>query len=227
MTLTLGQQVPNFHADTTQGSIDFYEWAAQSWVLLVSHPKQFRPVCATELAQLARLSGEFSKRNIKVLALNADSLQGAERWAVDILETQGVAVNFPVIFDPERRIASMYGMMHPEMSAVAPMRTTFIISPDKHLRVTLALPSSLGRDFNDVLRMCDSLQLTDTYKVATPAGWQSGDDVIIVPGMSEEEAKLRFPDGWHEKRPYLRMVPQPGPKDAASVSKAHVTTRKG
>ncbi|CAN5620685.1 peroxiredoxin [soil metagenome] len=210
MAISLGDQVPNFEADTTQGSINFYQWAGDSWVVLVSHPNQFRPVCATALGELAKLSDEFERRNIKVLIVSCAPMSSFDQWSNDVLDTQGVAIQHPVVIDSSARIATMYGMIHPGMSETVPMRVTMIVSPDKRLRVDMALPSSLGRNFNEILRLCDSLQLTERYDVATPAGWQWGDDVIIVPGMSTEEANKKFPGGWDEQRSYLRVVKQPG-----------------
>ena len=209
MTLQLGDIAPDFEADTTEGHINFHKWAGDSWVVLFSHPKNFTPVCTTELGYTAKLKPEFDKRNVKVLGLSVDLVDSHERWANDIKETQGYALNFPLIADPDRKVANLYGMIHPNASDTLTVRSVFVIGPDKKIKLTLTYPASTGRNFDEVLRVIDSLQLTSKHQVATPVNWKSGEDVIIVPAVSDEDAKKKYPDGWKAPRPYLRIVPQP------------------
>lgn len=209
MTLQLGDTAPDFEAPTTEGSIRFHEWAGESWIVLFSHPKNFTPVCTTELGAVAKLKPEFDRRNVKVIGLSVDAVDDHHRWAQDIQETQGAALNFPLIADHDRTVADLYGMVHPNASDTLTVRSVFVIDPQKKLRLTLTYPASTGRNFAEVLRTIDSLQLTDAHSVATPADWRHGEDVIIVPSISDEEAKRRFPDGWRALKPYLRVTRQP------------------
>lgn len=209
MTIQLGQIAPDFEAETSQGRIRFHEWLGSSWGVLFSHPKDFTPVCTTELGETARLKPEFDKRGVKVIGLSVDPLDRHRLWEADIEETQGSRVNFPMIADPDRKVANLYGMVHPEADASVTVRTVFVVDPNKKVRLMLIYPPSAGRNFDEVLRVIDSLQLTDKHKVATPVNWRPGQDVIIVPSVSDEEAKLRFPEGWKALKPYLRMVKQP------------------
>ena len=216
MALRLGDISPNFTAETTEGSIDFHEWLGNSWGVLFSHPKDFTPVCTTELGEAARLKPEFDRRNVKVIGLSVDPADSHKRWAEDIRETQGSALNFPVIADPTHRVAELYDMIHPEISDVFTVRSVFIIGPDKKVKLMITYPASTGRNFDEILRVIDSLQLTANYSVATPVNWKDGDDVIIVPSLSDEAAKEKFPGGWKTIKPYLRLVPQPN-KQAKSA----------
>ena len=209
MALQLGDIAPDFEADTTEGHIHFHEWLGSSWAVLFSHPKNFTPVCTTELGYTAKLKPEFDKRNVKVLGLSVDPVESHERWANDIKETQGYALNFPLIADPERKVANLYGMIHPNASDTLTVRSVFIIGPDKKIKLSLTYPASTGRNFDEVLRVIDSLQLTSKHQVATPVNWKQGEDVIIVPAVSDEDAKKKYPEGWKAPRPYLRIVPQP------------------
>ncbi len=210
MSIRLGDVVPDFTAETTEGPISFHEWLGSSWGVLFSHPKNFTPVCTTELGQVARLKPEFDRRNVKVIGLSVDPLSAHEVWAQDIAETQGYAPNFPLIADPDRTVADLYDMVHPNASDTMTVRSVFVVGPDKKLKLSLTYPASAGRNFDEILRVIDSLQLTAQYAVATPANWQNGDDVIIVPSVSDEAAKEKFPGGWKTLKPYLRVVPQPG-----------------
>jgi alkyl hydroperoxide reductase subunit AhpC len=210
MALQLGDVVPNFTQDSTEGPLNFYDWAGSSWVVLFSHPKDFTPVCTTELGAVAKLKGEFEKRGVKVIGLSVDPTNSHESWARDIEETQGVKLNFPLIADHDRKVADLYGMIHPNASDTMTVRTVFVIDPNKKLRLELTYPASTGRNFDEILRTIDSLQLTDNYKVATPVNWMQGQDVIIVASVSNEQAKQLFPQGWVEHKPYLRTVKQPG-----------------
>ena len=210
MALQLGDIAPDFTAPTTQGDISFHDWLGDSWGVLFSHPKDYTPVCTTELGFTAKLKPEFDKRGVKAIGLSVDSVADHEGWSKDIEDTQGVAVNFPMIADADRSVADLYGMIHPNASDTLTVRSVFIIDPNKKIRLTLTYPASTGRNFNEILRVIDSLQLTDSHKVATPVNWQQGDDVIIVPAVSNEDAKGLFPDGWDEQKPYLRVVKQPG-----------------
>lgn len=208
MALRLGDVAPNFTADTTEGKINFYEWKGASWAVLFSHPRDFTPVCTTELGAVARLKPEFTKRNTKVIGLSVDPVESHGRWAQDIRDVTGSTVNFPMIADPDKTVANLYDMIHPNASDTATVRSVFIISPDNKIKLTLTYPASTGRNFIELLRVIDSLQLTAKHSVATPADWTAGQDVIIVPAVSDEDAKKRFP-GYVAKKPYLRLTPQP------------------
>ena len=209
-TLRLGDTAPDFQQDTTHGNISFHEWAGDSWVVLFSHPADFTPVCTTELGKTAALSGEFAKRGVKPIAISVDPLDAHGKWIADINETQNTTVNFPIIADADRKVATLYDMIHPNALANATVRSVFIIDPKKIIRTTLTYPASTGRNFDEILRVIDSLQLTDSHKVATPANWQDGDDVVIVPSLQDPaELAQRFPKGFKAVRPYLRMTPQP------------------
>ena len=207
--LQLGDDVPDFTAETTEGPIKFHEYLGNGWGVLFSHPKDFTPVCTTELGRVAALKPEFDKRNVKVIGLSVDPLSSHKDWANDIKETQGTALNFPLIADADKSIANAYGMIHPNASDTFTVRSVYIIGPDKKLKLSLTYPASTGRNFDEVLRVIDSLQLTAKHKVATPADWKQGGDVIIVPSVKDEDAKSLFPDGWKTVKPYLRVVPQP------------------
>jgi alkyl hydroperoxide reductase subunit AhpC len=209
MALQLGDTAPDFEADTTQGRIKFHDWIGSSWAVLFSHPKDFTPVCTTELGYTAKLKPEFDKRGVKVIGLSVDPLGSHEKWADDIRETQGATVNFPMIADPDRKVANLYGMIHPKASDTTTVRSVFVIGPDKKIKLTLTYPASTGRNFDEVLRVVDSLQLTAKHAVATPVNWKQGEDVIIAGSVSDEEARKKFPEGWKAPRPYLRIVPQP------------------
>ncbi len=209
MSLQLGDVAPDFTADTTEGTIVFHEWLGDGWGVLFSHPKDFTPVCTTELGAVAKLKDQFAKRNTKVLAVSVDPIDSHKGWVNDINETQGTTVNFPIIADPDRTVSDLYGMIHPNASDTTTVRSVFVIGPDKKVKLTLTYPAATGRNFNEILRVIDSLQLTAGYSVATPANWENGDDVIIVPAVSDEAAKEKFPKGWDAVRPYLRLTPQP------------------
>lgn len=209
MTIRLGDIAPDFTAETTEGTIHFHEWLGSSWGVLFSHPKDFTPVCTTELGTVARLKPEFDRRNVKVIGLSVDPLDAHGRWAADIAETQGHAPNFPMIADADRKVSDLYGMIHPNASDTMTVRSVFIIGPDKKLKLSLTYPASTGRNFEEILRVIDSLQLTAKFSVATPSDWKNGEDVIIVPSVSDEAAKEKFPGGWKTLKPYLRIVPQP------------------
>jgi alkyl hydroperoxide reductase subunit AhpC len=209
MSLQLGDSAPNFTAETTVGNIDFYEYLGNSWGVLFSHPADFTPVCTTELGKTAALQGEFAKRNVKVLAVSVDPLEKHIGWKSDINETQNVSVEFPMIADENRKVSELYGMIHPNASATATVRSLFIIGPDKKIKLMITYPASTGRNFFEVLRVIDSLQLTANYSVATPADWKQGEDVIVVPAVSTEDAIKKFPKGVKVVKPYLRYTPQP------------------
>lgn len=209
MSLHLGDEVPNFQANTTIGKIDFYEYLGDSWGVLFSHPADYTPVCTTELGRTAALKDEFAKRNVKVLALSVDPLDKHHGWVNDINETQNCNVEFPIIADEDRTVANLYDMIHPNASATATVRSLYIIGPDKKLKLYITYPASTGRNFFEVIRVIDSLQLTANYSVATPANWQEGEDVIIVPSISTEDAIQKFPKGVKVVKPYLRYTPQP------------------
>lgn len=209
MSLKIGDQVPNFTQASTAGPLSLYEWAGDRWVVLFSHPKDFTPVCTTELGAVAALLPEFARRNVAVVGLSVDSLDSHLRWAEDIAETQGQALNFPLIADDDRRVATLLDLIHPGASDTTTVRTVLVIDPARRLRLTLTYPASTGRNFAEILRTIDSLQLTDAHKVATPADWQPGGDVIIVPSVDDATARTLFPDGWTEVKPYLRTVRQP------------------
>jgi len=210
MALRIGDTVPDFTAETTEGSIGFHEWLGSGWGVLFSHPKDFTPVCTTELGEVARLKPQFEKRGVKVIGLSVDPTDSHKKWAKDIEETQGQALNFPVIADSERKVADLYDMIHPNASDTFTVRSVFVIGPDKKVKATLTYPASTGRNFDEILRLIDSLQLTAKYSVATPVNWKQGEDCIIVPAVSDEQAKEKFPGGWKTLKPYLRIVPQPG-----------------
>lgn len=209
MAIRLGEIAPDFTAETTMGEINFHEWLGDDWGLLFSHPADFTPVCTTELGRTAALSGEFEKRNVKAIALSVDPLDSHNSWIKDIEETQNVKMNFPIIADADRKVAELYDMIHPEEDAKFTVRSVFIIDPNKKVRLTLTYPPATGRNFLEILRVIDSLQLTEYHKVATPADWKDGEDCVIVPAVSNEEAKEKFPKGFTEVKPYLRMTPQP------------------
>ena len=218
MTLRINSEAPNFRAQTTQGAIDFHDWVGDGWAILFSHPKDFTPVCTTELGYMAGLQPEFTKRNCKILGLSVDPVDNHAEWSKDIEETQGYAVNYPLIGDPELNVAKLYDMLPAEAGDAAEGRTAadnatvrsvFIVGPDKTIKAMLTYPMSTGRNFDEVLRLLDSCQLTAKHKVATPVNWKQGEDVIIVPAVSDEEAKEKFPNGWKAPKPYLRIVPQP------------------
>jgi thioredoxin-dependent peroxiredoxin len=209
MSLRLGDVAPNFKAKTTEGEIDFYEYLGNSWGILFSHPADFTPVCTTELGKTALLQEEFAKRNVKVLAVSVDPLDKHFEWRKDINETQNCAVGFPIIADEDRNVATLYDMIHPNASATATVRSLFVIAPDKTVKLTITYPASTGRNFVEVLRVVDSLQLTAGFSVATPADWKGGEDVIVVPAVSTEDAIKKFPKGVKVVKPYLRYTPQP------------------
>jgi thioredoxin-dependent peroxiredoxin len=209
MALQLGDIAPDFEADTTEGKIKFHEWLGNSWGVLFSHPKDFTPVCTTELGYTARLKPEFDKRGVKVIGLSVDPLDSHRLWSKDIEETQGTAPNFPMIADADRRIANLYGMIHPNANDTLTVRSAFVIGPDKKIKLSINYPASTGRNFDEILRVIDSLQLTAKHQVATPVNWRAGDDVIIVPSVSDDEARKKYPDGWKAPKPYLRIVPVP------------------
>jgi len=216
MALRIGDEAPNFTAETTQGKINFHEWIGDGWAILFSHPKDFTPVCTTELGYMAKLKPEFAKRNCKVIGLSIDPVTDHEKWAKDIEETQGTAPNYPIIGDSNLEVAKLYDMIHPNAMGGkrtaadnATIRSVFVVGPDKKIKLILTYPMSTGRNFDEVLRVVDSMQLTAKHKVATPVNWKQGEDVIIVPAVSDDEAKQKFPGGWKAPRPYLRIVPQP------------------
>jgi alkyl hydroperoxide reductase subunit AhpC len=209
MAIQLGDEAPNFNAETTQGPLDFHKWKANSWAVLFSHPKDFTPVCTTELGAVAALKGEFDKRNTKVIGLSVDPLTSHTKWEGDIKDVTGQTVNFPMIADPDRKISDLYGMIHPNASDTMTVRSVFIVGPDNKVKLTLTYPASTGRNFQELLRVIDSLQLTATHSVATPADWKDGDDVIVVNSISDEDAMKKFPKGFVAKKPYLRVTPQP------------------
>jgi len=209
MALKLGDRAPNFKAQTTEGSIDFYEWMGNDWALLFSHPADFTPVCTTELGHVARMKREFERRGVKVIGLSVDTLSNHKRWLTDIEETQGVRLNYPVIADPKREVADLYGMIHTNGNALTTGRSVYVIDADKKVRLILTYPESTGRNFDEILRAIDSLQLTSDYEVATPVNWTRGQDVMILPSVSKELATKRFPMGWKEQNAYIRMVPDP------------------
>ena len=209
MALQLGDVAPDFEADTTEGRIRFHDWIGNGWAVLFSHPKDFTPVCTTELGAVAKRKSEFERRGVKVIGLSVDPVTDHKKWAADIAETQGAALNFPLIGDPDRRVSQLYDMIHPKANETLTVRSVFVIGPDKKVKLTITYPASTGRNFDEILRVIDSLQLTAKHSVATPVDWKSGEDVIIVPSLSDEDAKQRFPGGWRALKPYLRIVPQP------------------
>lgn len=210
MSLRLGDVVPDFTAQTTEGPISFHEWLGDSWGILFSHPKNFTPVCTTELGQVAHLKSEFDKRGVKVLGLSVDTIENHPAWVQDIKDATGATLNFPLIADHDKKVAGLYDLIHPNASDTATVRSVFIIGPDKKLKLSITYPASTGRNFQEILRVIDSLQLTAKHSVATPVDWKAGDDVIIVPSLSDEVAKEKFPEGWKTVKPYLRVVAQPG-----------------
>jgi alkyl hydroperoxide reductase subunit AhpC len=209
MTLRLGDEAPDFSAETTEGTVHFHEWLGNSWGVLFSHPADYTPVCTTELGYTAKLKDEFAKRNVKVLALSVDGLDSHRGWIKDIEETQNCTMNFPIIADPDKKVAMLYDMMHPNASEKFTVRSVFVIGPDKKIKLTITYPASTGRNFQEILRVIDSLQLTANYSVATPVNWKEGEDVVIVPAISDEDAVKKFPKGFKRIKPYLRMTPQP------------------
>ena len=218
MALTLGDDAPNFTAETTEGTIDFYDWLGDSWGVLFSHPKDFTPICTTELGYMAKIKPEFDKRGVKIIGLSVDAAEDHSRWADDIEETQGTRPNYPIIGDSDFNVAKLYGMLPASTSGDAKGRTpadnqtvrnVFVIGPDKKIKLILVYPMTTGRNFDEVLRVIDSLQLTAKHKVATPVNWQQGESVIIAGSVSDDEAKATYPDGWESPRPYIRIVPQP------------------
>lgn len=209
MTLRLGDIAPDFSQDSTEGRINFHEWIGDHWAVLFSHPRDFTPVCTTELGEAAKLKPEFEKRNVKVIGLSVDPLADHLEWREDIRETQEQTLNFPMLADADRAASNLYGMIHPNADDTLTVRSVFIIDPQKKIRLMITYPASTGRNFNEILRVIDSLQLTDKHKVATPVNWKQGDDVIIVPSLSDEQARKLFPQGWDEQKPYLRIVKQP------------------
>jgi len=209
MAIRLGDEAPDFTAETTEGTLSFHEWKGDSWAVLFSHPKDFTPVCTTELGRVAALKPEFDKRGTKVIGLSVDQLENHGAWAEDIAEVTGSTVNFPVIADTDHKVSDLYDMIHPNANDTLTVRSVFIVGPDNKVKLTLTYPASTGRNFDEILRVIDSLQLTAGYKVATPADWKDGDDVIITGAVSDEQAKDAFPKGWEAKKPYLRVTPQP------------------
>ena len=209
MTIRLGDTAPDFTAETTEGTIEFHQWLGDGWGILFSHPKDYTPVCTTELGRVANLKGEFEKRNVKVIAVSVDPLESHTGWINDINETQSCTMNYPIIADPDRDVAAMYGMIHPNALDNLTVRSVFIVGPDKKVKLQLTYPASTGRNFDEILRVIDSLQLTANYQVATPADWKHGDDCVVVPAIKTEDIPAKFPKGFKEVKPYLRMTPQP------------------
>ena len=209
MTIRLGDAAPDFTAETTEGTIEFHQWLGDGWGILFSHPKDYTPVCTTELGRVANLKSEFEKRNVKVIAVSVDPLESHKGWVNDINETQSCTMNYPIIADPDRNVATMYGMIHPNALDNLTVRSVFIVGPDKKVKLQLTYPASTGRNFDEILRVIDSLQLTANYQVATPADWKHGDDCVVVPAIKTEDIPAKFPKGFKEIKPYLRMTPQP------------------
>ena len=209
MSVRIGDVAPDFQAETTQGPVRFHEWKGSSWAVLFSHPKDFTPVCTTELGAVAALKPEFERRNTKVIGLSVDPVESHHRWESDIADVTGHTVNFPMIADPDRKVADLYDMIHPNASDTMTVRSVFVVGPDNKVKLTLTYPAATGRNFQEILRVIDSLQLTAKHAVATPADWKQGEDVIITGAVSDEEAKARFPKGFEAKKPYLRVTPQP------------------
>jgi alkyl hydroperoxide reductase subunit AhpC len=209
MALRLGDTAPDFTAETTDGQVNFHNFIEGSWAVLFSHPKDFTPVCTTELGECAKLKPEFDKRNVKIIGLSVDPLDSHKGWVGDIEETQGTKLNFPIIADSDRKVSDLYDMIHPNASDTFTVRSVFIIGPDKKVKLMITYPASTGRNFDEVLRVIDSLQLTANHSVATPVNWKDGDDVIIIPALTDDQAKEKFPGGWKTLKPYLRIVPQP------------------
>jgi len=209
MTIRLGDTAPDFTAETTEGTLEFHQWLGDGWGILFSHPKDYTPVCTTELGRVANLKGEFEKRNVKVIAVSVDPLESHKGWINDINETQSCTMNYPIIADPDRNVATIYGMIHPNALDNLTVRSVFIIGPDKKVKLQLTYPASTGRNFDEILRVIDSLQLTANYQVATPADWKHGEDCVVVPAIKTEDIPAKFPKGFKEVKPYLRMTPQP------------------
>jgi alkyl hydroperoxide reductase subunit AhpC len=210
MSIQIGSIAPDFTQGSTEGTIELHKWLGESWGVLFSHPKDFTPVCTTELGYVAKIKPEFDKRNVKVIAVSVDSVESHQRWLGDIEETQGTKMNFPILGDEDRKVSNLYGMIHPEANDTFTVRSVFFVDPAKKVRAMITYPASTGRNFDEILRVIDSLQLTDHHKVATPANWKDGGDCVIVPALQDpEELKKRFPKGWKALRPYLRMTPQP------------------
>ncbi len=209
MPVRLGDEAPNFTAETTEGTITLYDYLGDGWGLLFSHPKDFTPVCTTELGAFAKRKPEFDQRGVKILGVSVDSLESHQGWVGDIEDTQGVKLNFPLIADPEKKVADLYDMIHPNANDTLTVRSVFVIGPDKKVKLIITYPASTGRNLDEIIRVIDSLQLTANYQVATPANWNDGDDVIITGAVSDEEAKTKFPKGWDAQKPYLRVTPQP------------------
>ena len=209
MTLRLGDIAPDFEAESSAGKLNFHQWVGSSWCILFSHPKDFTPVCTTELGYMARIKPEFDARNVKILGVSVDAVESHKGWIKDIEETQSATVTYPIIADQQRKVANLYGMMHPAHDEVYTVRTVFVIDPNKKIRLMITYPQTCGRNFDEILRVVDSLQLTDRFSVATPVNWKKGQDVIIVPSLSDEDAKKKFPKGWKALKPYLRITPNP------------------
>jgi len=212
MALRIGDEAPDFTAETTEGTIRFHDWIGSGWAILFSHPKDFTPVCTTELGYMARIKGEFDRRSTKIVGLSADPVDDHRKWAKDIEETQGSAPNYPMIGDPDLKVAKLYDMIHPAMNEKVTVRSVFIIGPDKKVKLIITYPQTTGRNIDELVRVLDSLQLTAKHKVATPANWKQGQDVIIAGSVSDEAAKEKYPEGWKSEKPYLRWVPQPAKK---------------
>lgn len=209
MALQLGDEAPDFTAETTEGTIKFHEWLGNGWGVLFSHPKDYTPVCTTELGEMAKLKDQFAQRDAKIIAVSVDPLDSHKGWIGDINETQNTNVNYPIIADPDKKVANLYGMIHPNASDTVTVRSVFIIGPDKKVKLTITYPQSTGRNFLEILRTIDSLQLTSKYSVSTPVNWKEGEDVIIAPAISDADAKEKFPKGFKTVKPYLRLTPQP------------------
>ncbi|TGN19597.1 peroxiredoxin [Leptospira idonii] len=209
MALRLGDEAPNFQAETSEGKIDFHQYLGNGWGILFSHPKDYTPVCTTELGYVSKIKPEFEKRNVKVIALSVDPVDSHKGWISDINETQNTTVNYPIIADADKKVSNLYDMIHPNASETTTVRSVFVIGPDKKVKLTLTYPASTGRNFDELLRVIDSLQLTSNFSVATPANWKDGEDTIIVPSVSDEDAKKKFPKGFRTIKPYLRYTPQP------------------
>jgi len=209
MSVTIGSIAPDFTQESTEGTIKFHEWIGNKWCVLFSHPKDFTPVCTTELGAVAKLKPEFEKRNCKVIAVSVDDVKSHQGWIGDIEDTQHTTMNFPILGDADRKVSSLYGMIHPQANDTLTVRSVFFIDPNKKVRAMITYPASTGRNFPEILRVLDSLQLTDHYSVATPVNWKDGEDCVIVPSLSDADAKAKFPKGWKALRPYLRMTPQP------------------
>jgi alkyl hydroperoxide reductase subunit AhpC len=210
MAIRLGDIAPDFTSDSTEGPISFHQWIGEGWAVLFSHPKDYTPVCTTELGRVAKLKAEFDQRSVKVIGLSVDPLASHQGWAKDIEETQGTKLNFPILADAEKQVATLYDMIHPNANDTMPVRSVFVIGPDKKVKLMITYPASTGRNFDELLRVIDSLQLTAKFRVATPVDWKQGQDVIIVPALSNDDARKLFPNGWNEQKPYLRVVKQPG-----------------